>query len=965
MVVAVCCLGCSPSETADKRVAPAEPAPAGRTVGVTAAAVDSLVRLGDSLYRQSPEGARVIWQDALRLARSASDSVGIARALTGIGMAARQLGDYPTSRRLGEEALAIKTRLGMRHELARSYNALGLLAWDEERLADALTLFARVTEVAGITGDSASLARAETNRGLVLDNLGSFAAARSAFEKGRDIARLAGDSVNLGRALTNLASLEIKLGDPESAMRRLEAARALFQASRDSIGEVNAIAQLATAYEAIGVFPAAFAAFDTAQRMAARLGLRKEEAENLKLMGDLFAEAGDHRHALDHYARALPIVDSLELPEERADILRDEARSHAGLGNGLLAMQRGMEALRVHREGGFRYPELGDRLLLAELAQQLGRSAEAQEHLQAARVLAHELEADVVNARLALVEARVAAGAGRQRETLLLGSAATADATALRARAYERLGRLDAAIASGREAIAAVERIRGSYHSDELRTSYASRKAEIYSDQVLRLLARGRVTEAFQVADAARGRALLEHLVAARSDLGRDDVTRETLEREELLRRIDAIVAQLRDRDPGSARERTTSHVARTRELSDSLIAARNAYEALLARSPNRGTSSRRSLLEAGVAAGEVQAKLERDEALIEYFVAPDRLLMFVITRSGLTTVVVPEGARELAARVRLARELVQQPVTDDVTRGVLVALHGIVLAPVEASGALRGIRRLVVVPHAVLTYLPFAALVDSRSGRYAVETYSIMHATTASALVAVRSRPAGGRDRRATLAGAVFAPFPDRLPATREESQHFRRTVRQSSAYVGASSTEAALRSSLESDAIVHVATHGIMNARNPLFSRIEMSGELGGPPSNDGRLEVHELLGLRISSSLVFLSGCETGLGTAWSTPFDVGEDFATIGQAFLYAGAGTVVATLWRIADAGGAQLAQRFYEAHRSLPAPEALARAQRAMIADPRLRNPYLWAAYQVTGGAAEPASAAKGAGESD
>src|SRR5262249_2790592 len=107
----------------------------------------------------------------------------------------------------------------------------------------------------------------------------------------------------------------------------------------------------------------------------------------------------------------------------------------------------------------------------------------------------------------------------------------------------------------------------------------------------------------------------------------------------------------------------------------------------------------------------------------------------------------------------------------------------------------------------------------------------------------------------------------------------------------------------------------------------------------------EVHELLAYRVAAPLVFLSGCETALGGAWSTRFDTGEDYTTIAQTLLYSGAKNVVATLWRIDDAGAAAFATRFY---RSL-GPDGVAQAQRAMLADPRYKSPYYWAAYEATG----------------
>jgi CHAT domain-containing protein len=145
-------------------------------------------------------------------------------------------------------------------------------------------------------------------------------------------------------------------------------------------------------------------------------------------------------------------------------------------------------------------------------------------------------------------------------------------------------------------------------------------------------------------------------------------------------------------------------------------------------------------------------------------------------------------------------------------------------------------------------------------------------------------------------------------------------------------------------------------------MFSHLSLAPCERGLRADDGRFEVHELLGMQVRSSLVFLSGCETGAGAAWTTAFSPGEDFTTLGQAFLYAGARTVIATLWRIEDGAAAAFAERFYDALREMPAPEALADAQRAMLHHPRYHAVFDWAAYQVSGGDPRHSSVAVHAG---
>lgn len=193
-----------------------------------------------------------------------------------------------------------------------------------------------------------------------------------------------------------------------------------------------------------------------------------------------------------------------------------------------------------------------------------------------------------------------------------------------------------------------------------------------------------------------------------------------------------------------------------------------------------------------------------------------------------------------------------------------------------------------------------------------------------------------------------VFAPFPERLPATRAEALGLGEALRDVSVAIGPEAREADLRRARRSGS-VHLATHGSLNVRNPMFSRLDLARGEPGRSEDDGRLEVHEVLGLSIHSPLVYLSGCETGLGGSWSTRFAQGEDYATLAQAFLYAGARNVIATLWRIEDEGAAEFARLFYGELQAAPPAEALARTQRLMMESPERSSPYYWAAYRLSG----------------
>lgn len=925
-------------------------------------APDSLVVRGQAAYdRAAFDSAGAVWRVALAQAQSAHDTVREARALTGLGLVAYKQGHYPQARSLGERALALKLRAGLHADLFRSYNALGLLAWNEGRLSDALLLHNKAAEAARIEGDQAGLARSANNLALVYTDQGNFAEARTDLVRAREAFHRLGDNRNEGRVLSNLGMLDAQMGDPRSAIVSLAQARLLYRVAGDPDGEQNALGQLGTAYDALGESQHAFAALDSALALSRDHGLRQEEASNLELIAGLHRQAGDPRRALELYEQANRIDGELGLSVEQGTNRRGVAEIQAAMGRPDLARENARRALLLHRTTGVRLAELRDLLLMADLAAAAGEPSESVEaHLRAAEHLSAALDARVARIEIAIARAALANRAADSRGVLRVLRRAGHDLTlggygvewqvaALRARAYARLALLDSAAAAGREAVAAVERVRGNFGSAFLRSSFAADKAEAYGDLVQILLRLDRTGEAFEVADGARSHALLEHLAAVEGEGMPASATVRTLaEGDAILRRIDGLVARLDTLEETPPADRDSVARARSHALATDLADARGSYEALLVRVAERDATGTALLGGRRTRMDEIQGALHPDEAVVEYLVTPSRLIVFVVTRREIASAVTEVARSDLARRVRLALDLLGGPVSSSGSpREVLTALHATLIGPVERTGLLRGVRRVIVVPHSVLAYLPFAALQREGSGRYLMEDYSLLHLPSAAALSALRSEPS----RSATAGRAeatAFAPFPRQLPGSLREVRAFRSIVSGAGAEEGSSATEPRLRRALSAGGMVHIASHGSMNPRNPMFSRIELATGKGAP-DDDGRLEVHELLGLRISAPLVFLSGCETGIGAAGSTPFASGEDYATLAQAFLYAGARNVTATLWRIQDEGAAVFAERFYANLGSLPPAEALAAAQRDLLRSPRYASPYYWAGYQLSG----------------
>ena len=337
----------------------------------------------------------------------------------------------------------------------------------------------------------------------------------------------------------------------------------------------------------------------------------------------------------------------------------------------------------------------------------------------------------------------------------------------------------------------------------------------------------------------------------------------------------------------------------------------------------------------------EVQACLQPDEVLLAYFVARDQIVGFLL---GQTQVVPASNLASLEAisqcldklRFSLRREA-------DESLNHLAQLHRALLAPFEpylsACPELKRrnghIRRLIVVPHDLLFHLPFHALHDGQ--RYLLERFEVVYLPVASLL----GRQSGQRPLRALIVGH---DHDGRLPAALKEAQAIYEILAAAADKTGIEphlllskdATDARLRQHAPDCGVLHLATHGVFRQDNPLFSALRLA-------NNWLTLADVERLALP-QAPLVTLSACETGLGDLRR------GDIFGLSQAFLQAGAISLVVSLWPVPDEATRQLMIHFYRnlvAGKSKAA--ALRSAQLKLRSDPAYGHPLHWAGFVLIG----------------
>jgi CHAT domain-containing protein len=159
-------------------------------------------------------------------------------------------------------------------------------------------------------------------------------------------------------------------------------------------------------------------------------------------------------------------------------------------------------------------------------------------------------------------------------------------------------------------------------------------------------------------------------------------------------------------------------------------------------------------------------------------------------------------------------------------------------------------------------------------------------------------------------------------LPMSELEVDEIRRIYPRSAVFSKTEASEEKVKALAPDYDVLHLATHTELNKDDALSSSVLLAK--GG--KDDGRLEVREIFGMDLKTSLVVLSGCETGLGALSS-----GDELVGLTRAFIYAGTPSVVASLWKVDDASTAQLMSSFYRNLKSKTKVESLRQAQLDMI----------------------------------
>ncbi|MBI1796973.1 MAG: CHAT domain-containing protein [Candidatus Eisenbacteria bacterium] len=919
----------------ERRVAAAEPAALGTTVGRAALAL------------------RARWTPAQRRARVAA---AVAESLAAVVAAAR---DFGRADSLLAWAVAGYQAIGEGRRVAWVYGARAAIAFSREDWPRADSLYRSALEARRAIGDLRMVGNALNMLGAVGLRTRRYDDAWRFAGEARRVREQTGETAALGATLGILALIAAAEGRADTAEVYYRAALTLTVAQGDSARASDVLINYAQ-FLAHGSDPArADPLLERALVIAREQHDPSSQAYIVAALGDRLRQGGHYAEALERLetARALALA-ARNVPALRMALI-NIGHTEIDLGDGAAArppLERGLALAESLTDRFDQSGALTNLSIAATLEGDPGAAERfARRALDAALAAGDSSRVDAVAATLGSMA--VDRGDFATAESWFERAAAAGRGEESRATDLHNLGvvraltgRLDDAERDFEEELAIASRI--GYRGAEWNA----------------LLSLGDVAERRgQIAAAlAFDRRAATTIEGLRADQGAERPSVRLLARR--LFAFEALIHLLTRLEPAhpesawAAEAFQWSERARARAFLDLVAAA-------------GGEAQRVQPLTLAAAQGLLRP---RHEAMLVYSVGDSSTSLWVLTPRAWKHFALPPR-KALRTRVELLRRGLADPATADAksTHAASRALFTTLVAP--ALPMLEGVDHVIVAPDGLLALVPFEALLTrdvdrdgaAPKGAYLVERWAVSYTPSATALATRVGAAAGAAGADANAGGIVAVGDPALAPdstvgaATADGSAPARPALAplpNTLAEVALLRALAAKRpittltgrdatrerwlalAELPRAALIHVATHGEANEIEPERSGLWFAAQGSAP----GFVSVGDILGLKLRASLVTLSACETGLGR-----LEDGEGVIGLTRAFLAAGSRSVMVSLWKVNDRSTALLMERFYRGLLAGGAPgaTALAEAKRALLANAETRSPFYWAPFVIVGSA--------------
>ncbi|MBD3342362.1 MAG: CHAT domain-containing protein [Candidatus Lokiarchaeota archaeon] len=922
----------------------------------------------------------------IQFAEQQNDPDGKLKALILKGTIHWYLGQYQEATALSEEALALAQKLVENEIEAGILNNLGTFYRGMGKFQEAMAILKRSLAVNQQLGFVHGMGLALGNIGDVFVQISDYDSALVYYERALIIAKESGDKRLHADILSSIGVAFSYMGEYETANENSKKALSLYQEIDDRNGRANELTNMGIAHIELGNYTKALDLLNSANAIAKEIDDSYLQHIQLDNMGHVFHFLGDFKRALKHHRQALDIAVQNEDKDSEAiclmNIGRIELETHK-LDSAAIHLNKALEICTNNgdkRGQGIAYANLA--YIKAQQNQFENSIALYEKSLSIAREIGNRFgEGETLN-ELGMLWQKVdedAKAIEHHQKALSIGENLAAakikwEASWGLGSAFHKQGNLEKAKGFYEAAIENIEKTRWQLGLSEFKSSFFADKIEVYQKLVgLCLdLQNSQPIEnlgllAFHYVERAKARSLLDLLTEAKLKIASDLDPALIKRQDKIFHTIAKIQTELRN---------PVISETRRQELLDKVSNEEEALQRAQMDIKKSNSAYWKFHNPELVTLDQIQENLlDKETVLLEFFIIDQHYYLWAITKDQ-HKVIRLASRKEIDNLVGSYLRIISHPPHP----GLLPYKTGKTLfqeliKPAENFLSLK--QKVIIVPEGILNALPFETLIDQMNGmtpHYWVESVDIRYAQSSSVLSFLESKsskpvqsallafgnPRFGsadeeyipnRDNSQVSERGIYLErgfvFPN-LPYTETEVQKIASLfpANEADVYLGTEVCEDQIKKlNLDNFRFIHFATHGVIDEEKPARSCIVLT--LDDDPAEDGFLQMQEIFNLKLNADLVVLSACQTGRGKLIG-----GEGMISLTRGFQYAGANSVIVSLWSVNDQSTVDFMESFYRAIKEGDAFDvALRHAKRKMLQNKNraLQHPYYWAPFVLIG----------------
>ncbi len=875
-------------------------------------------------------------------------------------------------------ALSIAFKLKDREKQCHTLIKAGLIQWNMGNLEEAEAKYKKALNLAEIlnTGPLQKKCTAVLkiqklySQGRGFRSSGEYNKAINSFQQAIDLARSIHSKEHELKCLRHLSLTYDSQYNLENlhlnAKKALDIAKELHHKREIGLNSIN----LGIFFEKTENYSKALSHYEEALKIARELNNRDNQAACLNNISIIYKELGNHDKAIDCLQQALEIDKESENEIYIAMDLNNLAETYRkkGLFTGKKedlnrALNTFKKALEFIKKKKSKKTELQILNNIGTVNSDLKKYNEALKYFKSGLDLAEEIKdkesLGMILNNLGIVYYNLGNfQASTQTFQKAVDLAQTTGGDNILWEAYLEYARLlttqkkfPEALKKYKQSISIIENLRSEINLEEQKAGFMgdNKRIEAYHSLINLLVSlhkdhpeKAYDRQAFYYLERARARAFLDQLRISGIDISQNVDFKLLNQKKEIEKDMSEIIAKLYASDLSDESNKN---------LHKQLIDKENEYETLKREIRSSSPVYANFNFPEIVTLKETQARLlDSNTVFIEYMAGEKNSWAFSVTKNDLKIFPLPP-LKLLRTMVTDYIKTLSDKENHDFHQGHI--LYKTLVSP----GLTKGIKSIVFFPDDILLFLPFETIITHNSQtNWLINDYDIAYSSSVSSLQEIILRKKSNGKKRYMDLLAFGDPYfgskekgntsfnYSRLKYSSTEIRKISRHFKKSKVFLRNKASEETLKSlSLENYKIIHFATHSRIDNNKPARSHIALARNKN--TAENDFLETREIYNLKLNADLVTLSACETGLGK-----FIKGEGIEGLNRAFYYAGASSVLMSLWPVNDQATSQLMDRFYI---HLKSSESIARAIRKtkleMIDSDNLSHPYYWAGFIISG----------------